>query len=227
MNEINKIVLDVTYDITADGSTVTDPVALGSEIKIEFDSSDSFHIHQCKAMNSADGSGIAYKELVLVDNGCVPRNVTVDEWEIISPSISDIDKTFKVLTFNQFAFVKPPSGRSHTTTITSITTTTTTSTTKTTTTSTITTTSTPQKELVFFLECTFKSGSNTNSCLRRSVTPDTKEVIRLEVELEDLESYEYHDGIVTLQPESKRTNASSSTARSIFSVWIALGCSRP
>ena len=106
MNEINNIDSTVEYDITANGESITDPVALGSSIKIKFNSVSgmtSFFIEKCKSMNMANSSDPDYKDLILVDNGCVPNNVSTDIWSIINPSIEDSGKS---LEFSQFAFVK-------------------------------------------------------------------------------------------------------------------------
>ena len=106
MNEINNIDSTVEYDITANGESITDPVALGSSIKIKFNSVSgmtSFFIEKCKSMNMANSSDPDYKDLILVDSGCVPNNVSTDIWSIINPNIVDSGKS---LEFSQFAFVK-------------------------------------------------------------------------------------------------------------------------
>ena len=106
MNEINNIDSTVLYEITANGDSLQNsPVALGSLIKIEFTSISgvtSFFIEKCKSMNMANTDDADYKELVLIENGCL-INGTDDVWDVIGPSVSDNGRT---ISFNQFAITK-------------------------------------------------------------------------------------------------------------------------
>ena len=106
MNEINNIDSTVEFDITADGESLQgNPAALGSLIKIEFSflsGVTSFFIEKCKSMNMASIDDPDYKELILIENGCLAVG-TVDVWDVINPNVTD---SGRALLFNQFAFTK-------------------------------------------------------------------------------------------------------------------------